>query len=661
MNIQARLISRRTVLRGVGVTMSLPWLEAMGPIGAWAEDADPHTVAPNRMAFLYVPNGKHMPNWTPQQVGSKFELPPTLAPLAAVKHQLLVLSGLTADKARPYGDGGGGHARAMGAFLTGTHPYKTDGTDIRNGVSVDQAAAARIGDQTRLASLEIGTEHGAMAGNCDSGYSCVYTSTMSWRSATQPLPKEVNPKIIFERLFGAAGDESKKKRDARRRSILDYVREDSKGLTNRISRNDARKLDEYLSAVRDIELRMERADKLPPVAIPDYPAPTHIPANYEEHIRLMCDLVVLAFQADVTRVITFVLANEASNKPYSFIDVAEGHHDLSHHGGDTAKHDKLSKINLFHTSQLAYLLERMEAVREGDGTLLDHSMIAYGSGIHDGNAHNHDDLPILLAGGGCGTLSPGRHIQFAKETPLNNLWLSMLNRMEISVEKLGDSTGALPDLFDPQAEPTPKRVPKVAAVPAPIMCKPADLLLEDNYSNGSFGEDWFRITGKFNVVGGQLKCAELETDNHHSELSTGTRGPLKANDLVIQFSFKLDGAKMLGIGLENSQGHVARIIATPDSFTILKWAGQKDVLSHKIQRGIWHNALVEIRGSEMVAQVDDHPPLYVKDDGLKTEKLRLVLINDGRYAWFDNLKVWKAEANENWSANRERVISSRQR
>jgi hypothetical protein len=654
MDTHFKLISRRTVLRGLGVTMSLPWLEAMGPIGAWAEDADPQSVAPNRMAFLYVPNGKHMPNWTPKQVGSKFDLPPTLEPLAAVQHQLLVLSGLTADKARPYGDGGGGHARAMGAYLTGTHPYKTDGTDIRNGISVDQAAAVRIGDQTRLASLEIGTEHGAMAGNCDSGYSCVYTSTMSWRSATQPLPKEVNPKVIFERLFGAAGDESKKKRDARRRSILDYVREDSKGLTNRISQNDSRKLDEYLSAIRDIELRMERAEKLPPVAIPDYPAPTHIPASYEEHIRLMCDLMVLAFQADVTRVMTFVLANEASNKPYSFIDVAEGHHDLSHHGGDTAKHDKLSKINLFHTKQLAYLLERMEEIEEGDGTLLDHSMIAYGSGIHDGNAHHHDDLPILLAGGGCGTLSPGRHIRFKEETPLNNLWLSMLNRMEISVEKLGDSTGALPDLFDPKAQPVAKPVTKIATVPKPIMCNTAELLLEDSYSNGKHAQDWFRITGKFEVVGDQLKCAELETDKHHSELSTGTTGPLKANDLVIQFSFKLDGARMLGIGLENTSGHVARAIATPDGFEILKWSGQKDTMSVKFKRGTWHNALVEIRGSEMVAQIDDQPPLYIKDNGLLAEKPRLVLINYGRYAWFDNLKVWKADANESWSTNRER-------
>jgi hypothetical protein len=450
MNTHAALISRRTLLRGLGVSLSLPWLEAMGPVVSWAEAADPKTVAPNRMAFLYVPNGKHMPDWTPKQEGGKFELSPILEPLENVKHKLLVLSGLTADKARPYGDGGGGHARAMAAFLTGVHPNKTDGTDIRNGISVDQAAAVRIGEKTRLTSLEVGTEHGAMAGNCDSGYSCVYTSTMSWRSATQPLPKQVNPKLVFERLFGS-GDKQQKKRNARQKSILDYVREDSKGFSNGLSTSDVRKLDEYFSSIRDIELRMERAETLPPIKTPDYPAPSGIPASYEAHIRLISDLLVLAFQADVTRVATFVLANEASNKPYPFINVPEGHHDMSHHGGDAAKQEKIKQINLFHTRQLAYLLERLDRIQEGDGTLLDHSMIAYGSGIHDGNAHNHEDLPILLAGGGSGTLTSGRHIRFKKETPLNNLWLSMLNRMEISVEKLGDGTGTLPNLFDPNA------------------------------------------------------------------------------------------------------------------------------------------------------------------------------------------------------------------
>lgn len=447
MATHAKLLSRRTVVRGLGVSLALPWLEAMGPLTAWAENADPKKVAPNRMAFLYVPNGKHMPDWTPTKEGKTFELSPILKPLEKVKHQLLILSGLTADKANAYGDGGGGHARAMAAYLTGVHPHKTDGTDIRNGVSVDQVAASRVGDKTRLSSLEIGTEHGAMAGNCDSGYSCVYSSTMSWRSATQPLPKEVNPKLVFERLFGS-GDPAQKQRNAKRKSILDYVREDSKGLTNKLSKTDGRKLDEYFSAIRDIEQRMERAEKLPPVKVPNYSAPNGVPASYEEHIRLMCDLLVLAFQADVTRISTFVLANEASNKPYPFIQVSEGHHDLSHHGGDKAKQEKIRKINLFHTKQLAYLLEKLNSTKEGDGTLLDHCMIAYGSGIHDGNAHNHDNLPVLLAGGGCGTLTTERHLRFEKNTPLNNLWVSMLNRMDITIEKLGDSTGTLSGLLE---------------------------------------------------------------------------------------------------------------------------------------------------------------------------------------------------------------------
>lgn len=440
-------LSRRALLRGVGVTLSLPWLEAMGPLTAWAESAKPGSVAPNRMAFLYVPNGIHMPDWTPKETGAKFTLPPTLQPLSKLQSKLLVLSGLTSDGAREHGDGAGGHARALAAYLTGVHPYKTDGVNLRNGASVDQVAAARMAYKTRFSSLEIGCEQGAMAGNCDSGYSCVYSSTMAWRSPTQPLPKEVNPKLVFDRLFGAANDPNRAQRDSLRKSILDYVRDDSKSLTRNLGANDVRKLDEYFTAIRDIERRIEGSAKLPPVSKPNYPAPSGIPANYEEHVRLMCDLLTLAFQTDSTRVATFVLSNEGSNSPYAFINVPEGHHDLSHHGGDAAKQAKLKQINTFHIQQYAYLLSRLDAIQEGDGTLLDHCMIAYGSGIHDGNAHNSEDLPTLLAGGGCGTLSPGRHLRYEAETPLSNLWVSMLNRMDVTTEKLGDSTGALTDLL----------------------------------------------------------------------------------------------------------------------------------------------------------------------------------------------------------------------
>jgi len=450
-------VSRRTLLRGMGAAVALPWLESMGPLQNWARGAATpiSKAAPNRMAFIYVPNGKNMVDWTPKAEGAGFELPHILQPLKNVRNQLTVFTGLAQDKARAHGDGGGDHARAMASFLTGTQARKTDGTDIRSGVSVDQVAASRIGDQTRLASLEIGCEPGSMAGNCDSGYSCVYSSTMSWRSATTPVPKEINPKLVFERLFGSGGVADRAKREARRKSILDFVRADTGELQHKLGAADKRKMDEYFSSIRDIELRIQRAEKLPEPKLPDpsvanrFKLPTAdtkangAPADYAEHIRLMADLLVLAFQADVTRVSTFVIANEGSNRPYPFINVRDGHHDCSHHGGDAVKKQKIRDINTFHTTQLAYLLEKLQGIREGDGTLLDHCMIAYGSGNSDGNAHNHDNLPLLVAGGGCGTLKPGRHIRLPKETPLNNLWLSLLDRMQVNVETVGDATGRL--------------------------------------------------------------------------------------------------------------------------------------------------------------------------------------------------------------------------
>ena len=442
-------VSRRTVLKGLSAAVALPWMESMGPIASWAADAAPakSATAPNRLAFLYVPNGKNMADWTPKGEGTGFELTPILEPLAPVKDDLMVLTGLTADGARPHGDGGGDHARALAAFLTGAHPVKTDGTDIRNGISVDQVAASRIGDQTRLASLEIGCESGAMAGNCDSGYSCVYSSTMAWRSATQPLPKEVNPKLVFERLFGSGGNDDRAQRDKLRKSVLDFVRDDTRDLQIRLGKNDQRKLDEYFSSIRDIEQRIERATHLPEIKAPDYPVPAGIPKDFPDHLKLMCDLLVLAFQADVTRVSTFVFTNEGSNRSYPFAGVSEGHHDLSHHGNDAKKKEKIRDINKFHVTQLAYLLQKLKSIPEGEGTLLDHCMIAYGSANSDGNAHNHDNLPILLAGKGGGTIQTGRHVVYPKETPISNLWLSLLERVDVKVPFLGDSTGALSGLM----------------------------------------------------------------------------------------------------------------------------------------------------------------------------------------------------------------------
>lgn len=436
-------LSRRTVLRGLGTVLALPWLEAMGSLSAWAENAPGKKSAPNRLAFLYVPNGKDMPNWTPRADGRLGDLPAILSPLAPVRDDLLVLTGLAADKARAHGDGGGDHARAMAAFLTGVHPRKTDGNDIRGGVSVDQIAAARIGQQTRLPSLEIGCEAGGMAGNCDSGYSCVYSSTVSWKSPTQPLPKEVNPKLVFDRLFGQPGAAERGRRDLARKSVLDFIREDSRSLMNTVGTNDRHKLDEYFTSIREIELRMERTAKMPAVNLPPgVQAPAGIPDSYSEHLRQMCDLLVLAFQADVTRICSFVFANETSNKNYPELGVNEGHHELSHHGKDPEKIRKIREINKFHVTQLAYLLKRLKSIPEGEGTLLDHCMIAYGSGNSDGDLHNHDNLPILLAGGGGGTVQTGRHVRFSGETPVTNLWASLLDRMDVRVP-FGDSTGTL--------------------------------------------------------------------------------------------------------------------------------------------------------------------------------------------------------------------------
>jgi Protein of unknown function (DUF1552) len=439
------LISRRTVLKGLGASIALPWLEAMGPLSAWATQPAGNRV-PTRMAFVYVPNGKNMAEWTPSATGADFTLPGTLEPLQNVKEYLNVLTGLTADKARPNGDGPGDHARAMAAFLTGAQPRKTDGADIRAGISVDQVAASRIGDQTRLSSLEIGCDPSALAGNCDSGYSCAYSSTISWRSATTPVPKLNNPRLIFERLFSTGTDADRARRERNRRSILDFVREDAAALQPNLGAHDRRRLDEYLASIRDIEQRIERAARLPEPPRPTMAQPAGIPSNHQEHIRLLCDLLVLAFQADITRVSTLVFANEGSNRPYPFIEVREGHHDLSHHANDAAKLRKIAMINRFHVTQFAYLLDRMKNLREGDGAMLDNCMIAYGSGNSDGNRHNHDDLPILLAGRGCGTIRAGRHIRYANNTPLNNLWLSMLDRIGSSVDRLGDSSGRLANL-----------------------------------------------------------------------------------------------------------------------------------------------------------------------------------------------------------------------
>jgi hypothetical protein len=439
-------ISRRAVLKGLGTMVALPWLEAMTPALSLAGGTTAKP-APRRMAFIYIPNGVHMATWTPSAEGSNFALPPTLEPLQAFKDRLMVLTGLTLNTARPNGDGPGDHARAMSAFLTGRQAKKTHGADIRIGISADQMAAQKVGDKTRFPSLELGIERGLNSGNCDSGYSCAYSANISWRTEATPMAKEINPRLVFERLFAGQvkgeAESARAKRERYQLSVLDFVMEDASALKNRLGVRDQRKLDEYLSAVRELELRLARTAPSAGDGAAKVKRPVGIPPEFQDHARLMTDMLVLAFQGDLTRIATFVFANDGSNRSYRPIGVPEGHHDLSHHGNAKAKQEKLQKINTFHINQLAYLLGKLRAVQEGESNLLDSSMIVYGSGISDGNRHNHDDLPILLAGGGGGALKTGRHVLYPRETPLTNLYVTMLEVMGAHVDSFGDSKGRL--------------------------------------------------------------------------------------------------------------------------------------------------------------------------------------------------------------------------
>jgi hypothetical protein len=440
-------VSRRTVLKGLGVSLALPWMESLWSTRALA--ASGSATPPVRMACIFVPNGVHMADWTPKTEGFGFKLPYILEPLAPVQDDLLVVSGLAHDKGRANGDGPGDHARSASVFLTGAQPRKTAGADIRSGVSVDQAAAQKIGHITRFPSIQLGCEGGRSAGNCDSGYSCAYSSNVSWAGSASPLAKEINPRLAFERLFSSKStseaDRGRAQREALKKSILDHISNDAKKLQGQLGKNDQRKLEEYLNGVREIERRIERVEQESSGSnLVDYPTPRGgIPSDYAEHLRLMCDMVVLAFQTDTTRIATLMFADAGSNRSYRLISVPEGHHDLSHHGGDPQKHAKIRQINRFHATQLSYLLQKLKAIPEGDGTLLDHSLVLYGSGLSDGNRHNHDDLPVLLAGRGGGTVDTGRHIRVAPETPMCNLFLSMLDRVGAPTEWIGDSTDRL--------------------------------------------------------------------------------------------------------------------------------------------------------------------------------------------------------------------------
>ncbi|MBI1333076.1 MAG: DUF1552 domain-containing protein [Armatimonadetes bacterium] len=442
-------LNRRTFLKGVGTLMALPVLDAMAPL-AYASGSGAIAANPTRMAFLFVPNGIDMAHWTPQAAGA-LEVTPIIQPLAELKNDISILTGLSQQNAFALGDGPGDHARSTAAWLTGVHPRKTSGADIKNGISVDQVAAQSIGKQTRFPSLEIGCERSGLAGDCDSGYSCAYSSNIAWRSDTTPVPKEVNPRLVFERLFGNGSkseqDESMARRDLFNKSILDFVMEDAANLKSRLGKRDQMKMDEYFTAVREIEHRLlafESQAKLEAAA--GVGKPKGIPGDYGEHLRLMGDMMVLAFQADLTRVCTFMFANDGSNRSYAQIGVSDGHHDVSHHGGQPEKLAKKQKIDTYHIEQLAYVLKRMKSIKENGSTLLDNTLLVYGAGISDGNAHNHNNLPILVAGHGGGYKS-GQHVVYNDHTPLNNLFVTMLDRVGVKLESLGDSTGRLQGLF----------------------------------------------------------------------------------------------------------------------------------------------------------------------------------------------------------------------
>jgi hypothetical protein len=446
-------VSRRTLLRGVGAAVALPVLDAMVPALTAAATVS-KKIAPMRMVFVYVPNGIDMRNWTPAAEGHGFQLTKILDPLAPVQDDVLVLSGLMDHGGMALGDGPGDHARASASFLTGVHPKKTAGSDIFAGVSVDQLAARKIGSATRLESLELGCEDGHLAGNCDSGYACAYVNSISWRSPTVANPPEINPRAVFERLFGSdenAGDPVARARNARfQQSILDLVAEDTQRLQVGLGKTDKRKLDEYFTAIREVERQVEMMEKQVAdnsVATPSIAKPDGVPIEFKEHSRLMFDLLTIAFQTDTTRISTFMLAREGSNRSYREIGVPEGHHGLSHHRNDPALMDKVATINTYHMDQFAYFLTKLKKTNEATGSLLDNTIVTYGSGISDGNRHNHDDLPVLVAGGSS-AFKTGRHVRYSQNEPVANLYLSILDAAGIPTERFGDSEHRLQYLSD---------------------------------------------------------------------------------------------------------------------------------------------------------------------------------------------------------------------
>ena len=445
MMIFKKAIPRRTFLRGIGASLSLPLLDGMIPALTALAQTPAKPVL--RLGIVYVPNGMIMDKWTPPTEGPAFEITPILQPVASFRDRFLVLSGLAANGGRALeGEGAGDHARASASFMSGVHPKKTEGSDLRAGISFDQVAAKELGKYTQLASLELGLDANEVVGTCDVGYSCAYSNTLSWRSATTPVPMENQPRLVFERLFGDSDSTDPAERRARirqDRSILDFVSEDVARLTTGLGAKDRAKLSEYFDAIRDVERRIQMAEQQSSRELPKLDRPGGIPPTFTEHCRLMMDLQVLAYQTDLTRVIAFMMGREQNTRVYSELGFSDAYHPLSHHQYDATKIAKVTQIDILHARMLAYYLEKLHSTADGDGSLLDHSMIVYGSALSDGNVHIHNNLPVLLIGGGAGRIKGGRHVRYPVDTPVTNLFSTLLDNLGVPVEKLGDSTDRL--------------------------------------------------------------------------------------------------------------------------------------------------------------------------------------------------------------------------
>jgi hypothetical protein len=442
-------VDRRRFLKGLGACLALPALESVRPLTlVAAQGKTVAAAAPRRMAFMYFPNGAHQRHWWPTGEGKDFVLARTMQPLEALKGKLQVIAGLDHRNATPGPDGAGDHARANGTFLTGVRVKKTAGGDIKAGTSIDQIVAQQIGHLTRFPSLELSCDAVRKSGNCDSGYSCAYQFNLAWRSPTTPVAPEPNPRLVFERLFGAgpAGQrkEHLKMRQQQQRSILDFVMDDARSLQRNVSARDKQKLDEYLTSVREVEKRIASAERFGAPPDPAVDTPPGIPPNFQEHMRIMYEMLVLAFQTDSTRVATLLLAHDGSNRAFTDIGIPEGHHYLSHHRNNEEMMDKIARIDQWYVQQFAWFLNKMEQTKDIDGrSLLDNSMIVYGCGNADGNRHTHVNLPIILAGGGGGTLQTGRYLKL-DGVPMANMLLSLADRMGAkSISQFGDATGKL--------------------------------------------------------------------------------------------------------------------------------------------------------------------------------------------------------------------------